>query len=126
MLIYLIDKKTNKKVKLVDFNLITKEEEEYFKLNYLTYELINGVDPTTKFIKPKYVNNTWVEGATDEEIKAWQEENKVEEKEANEQEKLNAQLLMENAEIKKQLTEQQELTASLLLQIAQLGGNSNV
>lgn len=48
--------------------------------------------------------------------------NKVEEKEPTTQKKLNAQLLIENAEIKKQLSEQQELTASLLIQIAQLGG----
>lgn len=100
MLIYLIDKKTNKKVKLVDFNLITKEEEEYFKLNYLTYELINGVDPTTKFIKPKYVNNTWVEGATDEEIKAWQEENKHIE---NTEENLTDKLILDSINMQMQI-----------------------
>lgn len=126
MLVYLIDKNNSTIVGLVDFNLLTEQQRVDYNTNYITYELINGIDPTTKFIKPKYIKNTWVECATDEEIKALQEENKVEEKEATEQEKLNAQLLMENAEIKKQLTEQQELTASLLLQIAQLGGNSNV
>ena len=39
-----------------------------------------------------------------------------------EQEKLNAQLLQQNAEIKVQLKEQQELSATLALQIAGLKG----
>jgi len=44
--------------------------------------------------------------------------------EPSEQETLNAQLLMGNAEIKTELQEQQELNAQLLLDIATLKGGS--
>lgn len=118
MLVYLINKDNSTIASLVDFNLLTEQQRVDCNTNYITYELINGIDPTTKFIKPIYINNSWKEGAADEEIKAWQEENKVEEIQPSEQEKLNAQLLQTNAE-------QQLLNAQLLKEIADLkGGNA--
>lgn len=100
MLVYLIDKNNNTIKELVDFNLLTEKQIVDCNTNYMTYELINGIDPTTKFIKPKYVNNTWVEGATDEEIKAWQEENKHIE---NTEENLTDKLILDSINMQMQI-----------------------
>lgn len=72
---------------------------------------------TDKFVKPRWNGRTWEEGATEEEIQAYKEENKTV-KEPTEQEKINSQLLQANAQ-------QQLVNASLLKQIAELqkGGN---
>lgn len=80
------------------------------------------------YVKPKWNGSEWVEGATKEEIKAWQEENKIEENtQPTEEQQLLSAVLLENSEIKEQLKEQQELIATILLQNAQLKGeNANV
>ena len=72
-------------------------------------------------LKPVWNGTEWTEKATEKEIKEWKDSKKII-KEPTEQEKINAQLLMENAEIKKQLTEQQKVNANMLMQIAKLGG----
>lgn len=78
------------------------------------------------FYKPKWNDIEWIEGATEEEIETWKEENKVVQ-EPSEGEVLMSNIILENATLKQQTTEQQELTANLLLQIAELkGGNANV
>lgn len=75
----------------------------------------------TDFVKPHWNGSAWEESATEEERKAWQDNNKIIQ-EPTAQEKLNAQLLIENAEIKKELVEQQKINANMLMQIAKLGG----
>lgn len=67
-------------------------------------------------------------GRTGEEVyNEWIEnKDKQVEKEPSEQEKLNAQLLQQNAEMQIELDKQKQLNAEMLLQIAQLGGNTNV
>lgn len=100
MLVYLIDKNNNTIKELVDFNLLTEKQIVDCNTNYMTYELINGIDPTTKFIKPKYIKNVWVEGATDEEIKAWQEENKHIE---NTEENLTDKLILDSINMQMQI-----------------------
>lgn len=77
------------------------------------------------YIKPKWNGSEWIEDATDEEIQAWKEENKVVQ-EPTLQETLNAQLSQQNAEMQVQLEQQKQLNAQMLLQIAQLGGSTNV
>ncbi|NFL87346.1 hypothetical protein FDB24_10460 [Clostridium botulinum] len=81
-------------------------------------------------IKPKwnFEKEKWTEGATQEEIKEYEEEkNKSVEKEPTENEVLMSNIILENAQLKTGLQEQQELTANLLLKIAELkGGNENV
>lgn len=79
-------------------------------------------------VRPRWNGSTWIEGATEEEIKAWQEENKiVENTQPTEEQQLLSTVILENAEIKEQLKEQQELIATILLQNAQLkGDNANV
>ena len=93
------------------------------------------------YIKPTFNEELeeWFEGATEEEIKAWEEENKPKPQEPNEVEVLtarvdgleniNAGLLFENAEHQIKIQEQekmnkeQEVTnANLLLEIAMLKG----
>ncbi|CAI3661027.1 hypothetical protein [Clostridium neonatale] len=100
MLVYLIDKNNSTIVSLVDFNLLTEKQKADYNTNYITYELINDVDPAKKYIKPKYLNNTWVEGATDEEIKAWQEENKHIE---NTEENLTDKLILDSINMQMQI-----------------------
>ena len=88
-------------------------QAQYFKMQ----EGQQAVERYAKnYIKPRWNGSEWIEGATEEEIKVLQEENKIEQ-EPSEQEKLNAQSL--------QVTAQQQLiNASLLKQIAELkGGN---
>jgi len=71
-------------------------------------------------IKPRLKNDIWIEGATEEEIQAWKEENKPIEKEPNEQEILNAQLLEE-------IAQQKIVNVQLMQEIASLKGeNANV
>lgn len=81
-----------------------------------------------KLIKPKWSNGQWIEGATNEEIQAWEDDNKNGIKnEPSEHEVLLSNILLENAEIKQQLADQQELSATLALQIAEIkGGSANV
>lgn len=67
----------------------------------------------------KYVDNKVVELTEEEKESLFQSQ---EQQKITEQEKVNAQLLMENAEIKKQLTEQQEINAEILKKLAILGG----
>lgn len=74
-------------------------------------------------LKPKWDNKTWIETATEEEIKAWKEENKVAQK-PTEQQVLNAQLLQQNANLQLEIEQQKQLNAQILLQLA--GGNTNV
>jgi len=100
MLVYLIDKNNSTIVSLVDFNLLTEKQKVDFNTNYITYELINGVDPAKKYLKPKYLNNTWIEGATDEEIKDWQEENKHIE---NTEENLTDKLILDSINMQMQI-----------------------
>lgn len=119
MLTYIIDKNTKTIVRLVDFDLLTETEKNSYKANYLIYELINGIDPTTKFVKAKYENNNWQEGATEEEIRALEEKNKNHVTVTDEQQLLST-VLLENANIKEQLKQQQELYATLTLQVAEL------
>ena len=95
MLVYLIDKNNSTIVSLVDFNLLTEKQKVDFNTNYITYELINGVDPAKK-----YLNNTWIEGATDEEIKDWQEENKHIE---NTEENLTDKLILDSINMQMQI-----------------------
>ena len=65
----------------------------------------------------KYVDNSIIELTEEEKESLFPIQQQI-----TEQEKINAQLLMENAEIKKQLTEQQKVNANMLMQIAKLGG----
>lgn len=100
MLVYLIDKNNSTIAGLVDFNLLTEKQIVDCNTNYMTYELINGIDPTTKFIKPIYINNSWREGATQDEIKAWQEENKHIE---NTEENLTDKLILDSINMQMQI-----------------------
>lgn len=76
---------------------------------------------TFGYIKGKWNGTEWIEGATDEEIKAWQEKNKViENTQVTEEQQLLSSLLLENANIKEQIKQQQELCSTLTLQIAEL------
>ncbi|NFT08180.1 hypothetical protein FDF26_14135 [Clostridium botulinum] len=89
--------------------------------------LVNYYDK--KYIKPKwnFEKEEWTEGATEQEMKEYKEANKPLPKEPTEQEVLNAQVLMENAQLKADLQEQQLLTSKLLLDMAELkGGKINV
>ena len=76
-------------------------------------------------LKPKWesTNLEWIETATEEEIKAWNEKNKVMQK-PTEQQTLNAQLLQQNANLQLEIEQQKQLNAQILLQLA--GGNTNV
>lgn len=76
-------------------------------------------------LKPKWesTNLEWIETATEEEIKAWNEKNKVIQK-PTEQQILNAQLLQQNANLQLEIEQQKQLNAQILLQLA--GGNTNV
>lgn len=76
-------------------------------------------------LKPKWesTNLEWIETATEEEIKAWNEKNKVMQK-PTEQQTLNAQLLQQNANLQLEIEQQKQLNAQILLQLA--GGNANV
>ena len=76
-------------------------------------------------LKPKWESTTlsWIETATEEEIKAWNEKNKVIQK-PTEQQILNAQLLQQNANLQLEIEQQKQLNAQILLQLA--GGNTNV
>lgn len=76
-------------------------------------------------LKPKWESTTlsWIETATEEEIKAWNEKNKVIQK-PTEQQILNAQLLQQNANLQLEIEQQKQLNARILLQLA--GGNTNV
>lgn len=75
------------------------------------------------FVKPKWNGQEWIESATEEEIKAWKESNKVIIN-PTEQQILNAKLLQDNANIQIELEQQKQLNAQILLQLA--GGNANV
>ncbi|WP_242863288.1 hypothetical protein [Clostridium botulinum] len=89
--------------------------------------LVNYYDK--EYIKPKwdFKKEEWVEGATEEEIKEWEEENKPQPKEPNENEILISNVLLENANLKQKTNDLEEMTANLMLQIAELkGGNTNV
>lgn len=55
------------------FTESTLIEEEYFDKNTMVKTPIGNVG----FYKAKWNGEKWIEGATEEEIKAWQEENKV-------------------------------------------------
>lgn len=82
--------------------------------------------PIKDLIKPKWDGSDWIEGATEDEIKEWEEANKVVQ-EPSENEVLMSNIMLENATLKQQMEEQQELTSTLMLQIAELkGGNTNV
>lgn len=76
-------------------------------------------------LKPKWesTNLEWIETATEEEIKAWNEKNKVMQK-PTEQQTLNAQLLQQNANLQLEIEQQKQLNAQILLQLT--GGNANV
>lgn len=74
-------------------------------------------------VKPKWNGTQWIETATDEEIKAWNEKNEVVKK-PTEQQILNAKLLNQNANLQLQIEQQKQLNAQILLQLA--GGNTNV
>ncbi len=49
--------------------------------------------PNKTYIKPKWTGIEWIEGATQEEIKEWEESNKSNQKEPTETERLQKQLL---------------------------------
>ena len=105
-----IDKNNNSR-------LILFENEKMIGTSLKENEILVDADGYVGLIKPFFKNGKWIEGATEEEIKAWQEKNRVV-KEVTEQEKLNSQLLQANAQ-------QLLVNASLLKQIAELqkGGN---
>ena len=77
-----------------------------------------------EYIKPRWNGLVWEEGATEEEIKAYEENKIVKNTQPTEQEKLNAKLLQQNAEIQIQLEEQKAFNAQILLQLA--GSDTNV
>ena len=99
--------------KCVDFE---NNKPKFFKVED-NMRVVDYFKNSGNLVKPKWNGSVWVEGATEEEIKTHEEENKVT-KEPTEQEKLNAQLLQANAQ-------QQLINASLVKQIAELqkGGN---
>lgn len=67
----IIDKQGNIIEKCVSFN---DNVPQFFKMkdNYIVVKVLDK-----NYIKPRWNGSEWVEGATDEEIQAWQEENKV-------------------------------------------------
>lgn len=70
------------------------------------------------YCKPRFINNSWVEGATQEEIEKERIKNTIS-KSSTTQDEINAQLLKENAE-------QKILIAQLTKEIALLkGGTAN-
>jgi len=75
------------------------------------------------YYKAKWNGTEWVEGATQEEIIAFQEANKVI---PTTDDILRAKLIKDNANIQLQLAQQQNLNADILLKIAKLGGATNV
>lgn len=77
-----------------------------------------------RYVKPKWNDSKWIEGATEEEIQAWKEENKVVEREPSENETLLSTILLENAELKQKTDDLEEMTATLMLRIAELKGDS--
>ncbi|MBN1037899.1 hypothetical protein FC789_02255 [Clostridium botulinum] len=78
-------------------------------------------------LKPKWTGIEWIEGATEEEIKEWEEKNKLKPKEPSEDEILISNVLLENATLKQKTNDLEEMTANLMLKIAELkGGNTNV
>lgn len=112
-----------------DFNIVDKcvlfidEEPQYFEMkdNYMAVEQYRG-----NFIKPRWNDIEWCESATEEEIKEYEEANKIVQ-EPSENEMLMSNIILENATLKQRMEEQQELTSTLMLQIAELkGGNTNV
>ncbi|WP_315970296.1 hypothetical protein [Clostridium botulinum] len=82
--------------------------------------------PNKTYIKPKWTGIEWIEGATEEELKEWEEKNKPKPKEPNEDEILMSNILLENATLKQKTSDLEEMTANVMLQIAELkGGNIN-
>ncbi|NFG60528.1 hypothetical protein [Clostridium sp. CMCC3677] len=84
---------------------------------------------TGDYVKPKwdFEKEEWIEGATEEEIKEWEESNKPKPKEPSEDEILISNVLLENATLKQKTNDLEEMTANLMLKIAELkGGNANV
>lgn len=110
-----IDTRTNiKKCFVVKEEYELKENEKFIDIDW---KIAN------EMLKPKWNGLAWEENATEEEIQARQEKNKIV-KEVTEQEKLNAQLLQQNAEMQVQLEQQKQLNVQILLQLA--GGKANV
>ena len=107
---------------------MVKENPCEFSDEYKTDIPLIDAEHETLFDITRKVYDILKEGATEEEIQAWQEENKTKENiQVTEEHQLLSTVLLENAEIKEKLKEQQELSATLALQIAQLkGGNANV
>ncbi|WP_321994840.1 hypothetical protein [Clostridium butyricum] len=103
--------------------LFIEDMPQYFVIteSMQILDMYNG-----NLIRPKWTGVEWIEGATDEEIRAWEENNKPVVKEPTSQDILNAKLISDNAELLKANEEQKKLNANLLLKIAMLGGNTNV
>lgn len=57
-------------------------------------------NPITAFIKAKWNGTEWIEGATEEEIEEWKEQNKPKPIQPSEQDKVNASLMLEIAKLK--------------------------
>lgn len=89
-----------------------KPQDFEMKENYKAVELYKD-----NYVKPKYNKNKWIESATEEEIKVWQEENKIENEEPTENDILIANLIKANAE-------QQNINIELMKQIAELKGDN--
>ncbi|MBN1055677.1 hypothetical protein DVW05_10020 [Clostridium botulinum] len=70
--------------------MFRNDKANYFEMaeNYVAVDMLNK-----DFIKPKWTGVEWTEGATQDEIKEWEEANKPVEKEPSETEILQKQLL---------------------------------
>lgn len=84
-------------------------------------------NPITDFIKAKWTGTKFVEGATQQEIDAWNLKHQPKIPDPTVQDTLNAQLLKDNASMKVEINNQKVLNSQLLLEIAKLkGGTANV
>ena len=102
--------------------LFNNNKPQYFKIEE-SYQIVDLYNKN--YIKPKWNGTEWIESATDKEIQAWQEENKLTKK-PSAQDILNAKLMADNAELLKEKEEQKRLNSYLLLKIAMIGGKANV
>ena len=96
---------------------------KYDENNIFIQSVINNDDlKNTTNVRPKdglykavWTGTEWIEGATEEEIKAFKEENNIIQ-EPTEQEKIISNIMLENAELKQQIAE-------ITLQLAELKGD---
>lgn len=103
----------NTQGEIVDFCVGFKNNEAQ---NFIMQDNYEAVDLYThNYIKPKWNGSKWIEGATEEEIKAWQEENKGT-KEITTEEKL----IKEMANLKVDNMKKDTVISNLIKTVAEL------